>query len=97
LFHEILLGNTSTINDVYAAAAHLPADLTLERKDFTGKKHDCPRPYWSVKAKSKAGAGHPQGASLHVGMTPPLQMKFDRPLDVNCFSTFDLGRVPINI
>jgi spectinomycin phosphotransferase len=30
LFHEILLGNTSTINDVYAAAAHLPADLTLE-------------------------------------------------------------------
>jgi spectinomycin phosphotransferase len=29
LFHEILLGNTSTINDVYAAAAHLPADLTL--------------------------------------------------------------------
>jgi spectinomycin phosphotransferase len=28
LFHEILLGNTSTINDVYAAAAHLPADLT---------------------------------------------------------------------
>ena len=30
LFHEILLGNTSTINDVYAAALHLPADLTLE-------------------------------------------------------------------
>ncbi len=29
LFHEILLGNTSTINDIYAAAAHLPADLTL--------------------------------------------------------------------
>ena len=29
LFHEILLGSTSTINDVYAAAAHLPADLTL--------------------------------------------------------------------
>ena len=28
LFHEILFGNTSTINDVYAAAAHLPADLT---------------------------------------------------------------------
>ena len=27
LFHEILLGNTSTINDVYAAAAHLPEDL----------------------------------------------------------------------
>jgi spectinomycin phosphotransferase len=30
LFHEILLGNTSTINDVYAAAAHLPEDLTCE-------------------------------------------------------------------
>jgi spectinomycin phosphotransferase len=30
LFHEILLGNTSTIHDVYSAAAHLPADLTLE-------------------------------------------------------------------
>jgi spectinomycin phosphotransferase len=30
LFHEILLGNTSTINDAYAAAAHLPADLTFE-------------------------------------------------------------------
>jgi spectinomycin phosphotransferase len=30
LFHEILLGNTSTINDVYATAVHLPADLTLE-------------------------------------------------------------------
>ena len=30
LFHEILLGNTSTIKDVYAAAAHLPADLILE-------------------------------------------------------------------
>lgn len=30
LFREILLGNTSTINDVYAAAAHLPADLILE-------------------------------------------------------------------
>lgn len=29
LFHEILLGNTSTINDVNEAAAHLPADLTL--------------------------------------------------------------------
>ncbi len=29
LFREILLGNTSTINDVSAAAAHLPADLTL--------------------------------------------------------------------
>ena len=31
LFHEILLGKTSTINDVYAAAAHLPPDLTLYR------------------------------------------------------------------
>jgi spectinomycin phosphotransferase len=29
LFHEILLGNTSTINDVLAAAAHLPENLTL--------------------------------------------------------------------
>ena len=29
LFHEILQGNTSTINDVYAAAVHLPADLIL--------------------------------------------------------------------
>jgi len=28
LFREILLGNTSTIHDVYAAAAHLAADLT---------------------------------------------------------------------
>ena len=28
LFHEILLGNTSTIKDVYAAAAHLPGDLS---------------------------------------------------------------------
>ena len=28
LFHEILLGNTSTVNDVYAAADHLPTDLT---------------------------------------------------------------------
>ena len=28
LFHEILLGSTSTAHDVYAAAAHLPADLT---------------------------------------------------------------------
>jgi spectinomycin phosphotransferase len=28
LFHEILLGNTSTIDAVYVAAAHLPADLT---------------------------------------------------------------------
>ena len=30
LFREILLGTTSTINDIYTAAAHLPADLTLE-------------------------------------------------------------------
>lgn len=29
LFHEILLGSTSAINDVYSAAAHLPSDLTL--------------------------------------------------------------------
>jgi spectinomycin phosphotransferase len=29
LFYEILLGNTSTINDINTAAAHLPADLTL--------------------------------------------------------------------
>ena len=29
LFREILHGSTSTINDVYEAAAHLPADLTL--------------------------------------------------------------------
>ena len=34
LFHEILLGSTSTINDVYAAAAHLPADLTLWQEVF---------------------------------------------------------------
>ena len=27
LFHEILVGHTSTINDVYTAAAHLPPDL----------------------------------------------------------------------
>jgi spectinomycin phosphotransferase len=29
LMHEILVGSMSTINDVYAAAAHLPADLIL--------------------------------------------------------------------
>ncbi len=29
LFHEIVQGNTSTINDVYSAAAHLPNNLTL--------------------------------------------------------------------
>ena len=27
LFHEIMVGNTSTVHDVYAAAAHLPPDL----------------------------------------------------------------------
>jgi spectinomycin phosphotransferase len=29
LFHEIVQGHTSTINDIYTAAAHLPPDLTL--------------------------------------------------------------------
>ncbi|MGZ3608996.1 MAG: phosphotransferase enzyme family protein [Ktedonobacteraceae bacterium] len=29
LFHEIVQGDTSTINDIYTAAAHLPSDLIL--------------------------------------------------------------------